>query len=175
MGMVIELEAWNKGLERVRKTPNYQGRIELIVCLGLNGHKQEVRYCEVDKEDGLRGDNLELGPTCDTSGYISLLNSRVMALFDDDRKRWKNTDNQFFVDLDLSSENVPAGTRLQMGTSIIEILHPQRLSEHMVYRNFGSEAAARVSTSLGEAFSWGVYARVVRSGRISVGDAIAKL
>ena len=49
------------------------------------------------------------------------MNSRVIALVAQDRARWPLAGDQLYVDLDLSADNLPAGTRLAIGAAVIEV------------------------------------------------------
>ena len=60
-------------------------------------------------------------PLPDRDGSGVPVNARVIALGARSGARWALAGDQFFVDLDLAKENLPAGTRLAMGSAIIEV------------------------------------------------------
>ena len=101
------------------------------------------------------------------------MNSRVVDFIAQDRDRWALAGDQLFVDLDLSAENLPPGTRLSMGTAVIEVTpHPHTGCAKFVER-FGVDAMKFVNSPRGRQLSLrGINARVVRPGRIHVGDVI---
>ena len=74
---------------------------------------------DLDVTEGLVGDNWRSRGsrhTKDGSAHqemqLNLMNSRVVALVAQSEDRWALAGDQFFVDLDLGRENLPAGTRL---------------------------------------------------------------
>ena len=52
---------------------------------------------------------------------LNLMNARVAALVAVDPDRWALAGDQLYVDLDLSVANLPPGTRLALGSAVIEI------------------------------------------------------
>ena len=52
---------------------------------------------------------------------LNIMNSRTVELIAGEKTRWKLAGDQFYVDFDLSDENAPAGTRLAIGTAILEV------------------------------------------------------
>jgi len=93
---------------------------------------------ELDLQEGLVGDNWSTrgsSPTADGSSHpdmqLNIMNSRVIALVAQDKERWQLTGDQLFIELDLSAENLPPGSRLAMGTGVYRSHSgtPRRLSE----------------------------------------------
>ena len=83
---------------------------------------------QLDVAEGLVGDNWHARgsrQTKDGSAHsemqLNLMSSRVIALIAQSDERWALAGNRLFVDLDLGKENLPAGTRLALGTAIIEV------------------------------------------------------
>ena len=52
---------------------------------------------------------------------LNLINARALDLIAADKSRWQLAGDQLFVDLDLSGANLPRGSRLAIGTAIIEV------------------------------------------------------
>jgi hypothetical protein len=55
---------------------------------------------------------------------LNIMNSRVIALVAQNKERWQLAGDQLFIDMDLSAENLPSGTRLAIGPSVIEVTAP---------------------------------------------------
>jgi MOSC domain-containing protein YiiM len=104
------------------------------------------------------------------------MNARAIALFaGEDRNRWAEAGDQLYVDYDLSEDNAPAGTRLQIGSAVIEITVPPHTGCAKFSKRFGPDALRIVNSPEGRFLRLrGVNARVVEAGAIAVGDAITK-
>jgi MOSC domain-containing protein YiiM len=175
-----ELEA---GLPGLLTSPRDQGTLELIVRRPAIGVREVLAIGELDLSDGLVGDTWKLrGNSRSVDGgphpemQINVMNSRVVDFIAQDRDRWALAGDQLFVDLDLSAENLPPGTRLSMGTAVIEVTPQPHTGCAKFVERFGVDAMKFVNSSRGRQLSLrGINARVVRPGRIHVGDVINKL
>jgi MOSC domain-containing protein YiiM len=80
-----------------------------------------------------------------------------------------------FVDFDLSETNVPPGTRLAIGSAVIEITAPPHLGCKKFSARFGPDAMKFVNSPEGKQLHLrGVNAKVVQAGVIRTSDAIKK-
>ncbi|MXX88757.1 MAG: hypothetical protein F4Y68_05840 [Boseongicola sp. SB0665_bin_10] len=106
---------------------------------------------------------------------LTLMNSRTITLLAGSRDRWALAGDQFYVDLDLSRENLPAGTRLAIGSATIEVTDVPHTGCKKFMSRFGIEALKFVNSRRGgELCLRGINARVVVSGRVEAGDKIQK-
>ena len=107
---------------------------------------------------------------------LNLMNARVIALLAQTKRRWPLAGDQLFVDLDLSADNVPPGTRLAIGTAVIEVTNQPHTGCGKFVERFGADAMTLVNSELGRRLRLrGVNAKVVEPGRIRVGDLTRKL
>ena len=111
-----ELEA---GLAEVRRSPRDEGVLELLVARPREGERQVLEEGELSLPDGLVGDSWRSRISARTSDgsphpdtQLNLMNTRMVALLAQTKSRWPLAGDQLFVDLDLSADNVPPGTRL---------------------------------------------------------------
>jgi hypothetical protein len=175
-----ELQA---GLEHILCSPKESGSIDMIVRRPQVNEREVLQEGELDTAMGLIGDNwLQKGyrKTTDGSAHpemqINLMNTRVISLVAGARENWPLAGDQFFVDMDLSDENLPAGTRLHLGTAILEITAEPHLGCKKFTERFGLEAMKFVNSGLGKELNLrGINAKVVHSGRVSTGEVIKKL
>ena len=104
------------------------------------------------------------------------MSSRAAALVAGDRERWPLAGDQLYVDLDLSDENLPPGTRLALGSAVLEVTDEPHTGCKKFTARFGLDAMAFVNSPVGRALNLrGINARVVESGTVRVGDAVTKL
>ena len=109
---------------------------------------------------------------------LNIMNARAIRLLADspDRDRWALAGDQLYLDLDLSEANLPAGTRLALGTAVIEITDQPHTGCHKFSARFGVDALRAVNSPVGrELHLRGINARVVESGVVRAGDAVHKL
>jgi MOSC domain-containing protein YiiM len=78
--------------------------------------------------------------------------------------------------MDLSAENLPAGTRLAIGSAVLEITPPPHTGCHKFVARFGLDAMKFVNSELGRELRLrGLNAKVIQSGTIRVDDIVKKL
>jgi len=177
---MAELEA---GLDEIRKSPRDGGVLELIVRRPQIEEREVLFEGELDLVNGLIGDCWSTrGSTSTADGsanpemQINIINSRVIALVAQDKDRWPLAGDQLYLDLDLSAENLPAGTRLTIGSAMLEVTAPPHTGCHKFVSRFGLDAMKFVNSALGRELNLrGINAKVVSPGIIQVGELARKL
>lgn len=175
-----ELEA---GLEEIRSSPKDAGLLELIVRRPRVEEREVLAEGELDPLQGLVGDCWrERGSsrTPDGSAHpemqLNIINTRLIALVAQGRERWPLAGDQLYLDMDLSGENLPAGTRLALGEALIEVTPQPHTGCKKFVSRFGLEAMKFVNSKVGrELHLRGINARVIRRGIIRVGDVAKKI
>jgi hypothetical protein len=171
-----ELEA---GLEEIGRSPKDVGLLEMIVRRPGVGERELLDEGQLDQAEGLVGDNWRtrnVGRAPNPDAQLTLMNSRVAALVSQDKDRWQLAGDQLFVDLDLSQDNLPAGTRLTIGSAVIEVTAQPHTGCAKFVERFGPDALAFVNGNEQKAMRLrGMYARTVQPGVIRVGDRATKL
>ena len=174
-----ELEA---GLDVIRQSPKDDGVVELIVRRPAVGEREVIREAVLDITDGLVGDNWRTRGNPRTEDgkshpdmQVNIMNVRAVALVAGDESRWPLAGDQLFVDLDLSGVNLPPGTRLAIGEALLEVTPPPHTGCLKFVARFGIDAMKFVNSPVGRAHNLrGINAKVVRNGRIRVGDLVSK-
>jgi MOSC domain-containing protein YiiM len=173
-----ELEA---GLDDIRAAPENDGVLELIVRRPAVGEREVVDDAELDVEVGLVGDTwLARGYRKSPDGaahpgmQITLTNARAIALIADSRERMPLAGDQLYVDLDLSGDNLPPGTRLGIGGAVLEVTGEPHNGCAKFAERYGIEAVRFVNSPDGKALHLrGINSKVVEGGPIRRGDRIA--
>ena len=171
------------GLAGLEPSPRDEGVVRLIVRRPRTGQREVIDEGELDTVTGLVGDNWQhRGCSRTTDGrahpdmQINLMNARVIGLIAGHPSRWALAGDQFFVDLDLSAANLPPGTRLALGSAVIEVTNQPHTGCAKFIERFGLDAMKFVNSPEGRVRQLrGINARVVSNGRVRAGDAIRKL
>jgi hypothetical protein len=177
---MAELEA---GLAEIRQSPADGGELQLIVRRPEVGVREAIDTGDLDVVDGLVGDtwrNRKSRLTSDGSPHpdmqLNLMNTRAVALVAQDKSRWALAGDQLFVDLDLSAANLPPGTRLAIGSAVIEVTAQPHTGCAKFLARFGVDAQKFVNSPIGRQLNLrGINAKVIENGRIRVGDLARKL
>jgi hypothetical protein len=177
---LTELEA---GLEHVRQAPQNGGVLVLMARRPMTDEREILEQAELDVSDGLVGDNWRVrgsSRTADGSAHpemqLTLMNSRLISLIAQEPERWALAGDQLFVDLDLSASNVPPGTKLALGSAVIEVTGQPHTGCQKFAERFGTDALKFINSSLGRQLQLrGINAKVVQSGVIRVGNVVRKV
>jgi MOSC domain-containing protein YiiM len=107
---------------------------------------------------------------------LTVMNARVIALVAQSKERWPLAGDQLFIDLDLSADNLPPGTRLSIGSAVIEVTEQPHTGCQKFMARFGQAALRFINSPTGKQLQLrGVNAKVVHSGMIRVGDVVKKM
>ena len=174
---IAELETMVDG---ILAAPIDSGPIEMIVRRPAEGDREVVESGELSTDRGLIGDNWI--DRTDENGepyrpaQITLMNSRVADAVATSRDRWPLAGDQIYVDLDISHENLPAGSRIRVGEAVVEISEVPHTGCDKFASRFGKEALRFANVGMGKDKRFrGVNAFVVESGVVRVGDKITKI
>ena len=177
---MAQLEA---GLEEIRQSPQDKGILKLIVRRPQGNAREVLQMGELDLTEGLVGDTWKTrgsSRTADGASHLdmqlNIMNSRVAALVAQKENRWQLAGDQLFIDLDLSYENLPTGTRLAIGAAVIEVTaQPHNGCKKFVER-FGLDAMEFVNSPLGKQLHLrGINAKVIQACEIRTSDLVKKI
>jgi hypothetical protein len=175
-----ELEA---RLDHIRESPLDNGTLDLIVARPEVDRRHVLKQGRLDLVDGLIGDTWRTrGNTstpdgsADPEAQLTVMNSRLATLVAGSPDHGGLAGDQLYIDLDLSTRHLPAGSLLRIGDAVIEITaKPHRGCAKFAAR-FGNDALRFVNTGQGLVLNLrGRNARVVVPGTISQGDAVKRI
>ena len=177
---MAELEA---ALDHLRQTPKDDGVIELIVRRPKVDQREVIDEAELDPAGGLIGDNWSVrgsSRTPDGSAHpemqINIMNARVTALVAQEKERWPLAGDQLYIDMDLSKENLPAGSRIAIGSAVLEVSPFPHLGCHKFVSRFGIDAMKFVNSEVGKQLCLrGINAKVIQGGVVKVGNKARKV
>ncbi len=175
-----ELEA---ALDHIRQAPSDHGTLELIVRRPAVDEREVLEVGHLSLEEGLVGDTWvqrgssktpDGGPLLDAQ--INIMNARTIAAVAGPIDRWALAGDQLYIDLDISTETLPPGTRLALGDAVIEVTAEPHTGCQKFSSRFGLAALRFVNSPTGRALNLrGINARVVHPGPIHQGDSVTRL
>lgn len=171
------------GLDEIAEAPADKGRLEAIVVRPEINERRPVNSVELSAEDGVKGDHWAKGcwkslsdGSPDPDVQICIMSARVIRLLAGDKANWPPAGDQLFIDLDLSRDNLVPGQRLKLGGATLEITEVPHNGCQKFIERYGLEATQFVNSKFGKEHRFrGVYAKVVETGSVSVGDIIEKI
>jgi hypothetical protein len=166
----------------VRSAPRDLGVVHAIVRRPSVESRQVVAEAMLDEDDGLVGDNWRARGSSSTpdgsanrEAQLAIMSTRVLEAIEPDPARWALAGDQLLVDIDLSIEHLPPGTRLLIGGAELMISEKPHTGCAKFSARFGSDALRWINTVEGRELRLrGVNARVVRGGLVRVGDEIRR-
>jgi hypothetical protein len=175
-----ELEA---GLPYVLESPATDGVLRLIALRPAIGERLLVETAALTHVDGVRGDNwLPRGSRQTDDGraevdrQITVMNIRVAELVAGTPDRAPLAGDQLYVDVDLSVDNLPAGTHLRIGPTVLRVSEEPHLGCAKFVERFGPEAMRFVNSPEGRRLRLrGLNARVLTPGDVTLGDTVARV
>lgn len=183
MSRYLTMDELEAGLVEIGQSPKEKGMLEMIVCRPDEDERLVLEHAELDPTEGLIGDNWRARGSRHTEdgkahpdSQIAIMNSRIIQLLAQDRSRWPLAGDQLYVDLDVSSDNLPPGQQITIGTALLEITDMPHTGCAKFTERYGHDAIRFVNSPEGRRFRRrGLYARVLRPGTISVGDVVSKV
>ena len=177
---MAELEA---ALPDILAAPKDEGRIDGIISRPAKEERNDMPSAMLTLEGGTEGDHWakRCWRTTDAGDphpdvQICIMMSRCIGAIAGDRANWPPAGDNLFIDMDLTPGNAPSGTRLAMGSVILEITEEPHNGCQKFIDRFGRDACLFVNTGQGKELRLrGIYGRVVQNGRVSVGDVVKKI
>lgn len=163
-------------LDEIRRAPRDAGMIELIARRPREGERDILDEAQLDRTDGLVGDRWSAADSKRRPGHqVTLINARVIRVLAPEQRDWAIAGDQIYVDLDLSEANLPPGTQLAIGSTLIEVSPEPHRGCAKFGARFGSDVLRWVNSPDGRALNLrGIHAFVIEGGTIRRGDTVRK-
>ena len=162
------LEELEEGLDALPRGPWDRGRVELIVARTAGGRRERPDRVRLEADAGIPGDawGRQQGRAITAMEFDVaelIANGQPLALFGDN----------FYLTLDLSTDNLPAGSRVRVGGAVLEVTAMPHNGCRKFRARFGADAQRFVSNpELRHRNLRGVYMRTVEGGEIAPGDPV---
>lgn len=170
-------------LPDILAAPKAEGRLDLIVVRPAAGLRETPARVALSAAGGVAGDHWAAGcwrvtedgrPHPDVQ--VCLMMSRCIRAIAGPMDAWAAAGDNLFLDMDLTPANAPPGTRLALGTAVLEITEEPHTGCQGFIDRYGRDACIFVNTGAGKIHRLrGIYARVLRDGEVAVGDAVARI
>lgn len=175
------LDELAKRLITLAPSPMDEGRV-VMLCSRLEGKERWLpEVVTVDPVTGFAYDRWHRSRSEGEEKYkeiyremqVATMEVRIAELIANGQPLSLFGDN-LFLDLDLSKENLPAGSRLSLGESAIaEVTAAPHNGCKKFHARFGADALRFVSSKETRHRNLrGIYLRIVEGGEISLGDAV---
>ena len=178
----LSRERLEAGLNQILDSPPDRGRVVLVVRRPDVGKRELPDHAVLDPLTGLDGDNwLTRGSSSTPDGsaspdrQVTVMNARVAELVAGGSDRMALAGDQLYVDLDLSTDNLPAGSLLAVGQAVLRVSEAPHLGCAKFVERFGPEAMRFVNSRLGRQLRLrGMNTRIVVPGTVRLGDLAVK-
>ena len=169
---LADLEA---GLRALAPAPTDLGTLELIVRRRPDGVRETPERVRLTHEDGVPGDDWSRRPPQDPEAQLAVMQHAVATLIANGQPVTVFGDN-LFVDLDLSAQNLPTGTRLRVGDAVVQVTPKAHNGCKKFLARFGADGLTLVQAPPTRHLNLrGIYWKVVEPGDVHVGATITVL
>jgi MOSC domain-containing protein YiiM len=182
MRQTDELTRLEENLDHIRASPADNGTVELIARRPDVDEREVLAEALLDLDEGLVGDTWRVRGSTRTPGgpnldaQLTVMNARAAAAIAGERARWPLAGDQLYVDFDISRTNLPPGSRVQIGSAVIEFSEPPHTGCAKFSARFGVDALKFVNSEVGRDLRLrGANCRVVVAGTVRPGDEVRKL
>jgi MOSC domain-containing protein YiiM len=166
---LADLERMLMGLPRL---PTDRGRVSLLVRRVQEGEREILDRVVLAPGAGVPGDRWIRKPRPNPETQIAVMQKDVAELIANGQPLTLFGDN-LFLDLDLSVSNLPPGSRLRVGSAILEVTPTAHTPCKKFRVRFGEDAVQFVSRpEFGHRKLRGIYVRAVETGEIRTGDPV---
>ncbi|MFM1768117.1 MAG: hypothetical protein RJA22_646 [Verrucomicrobiota bacterium] len=161
-----------EGLAALPAAPRDEGAVRLLLRRGRGGRREYPERVQLDVRAGVPGDKWSRRARSSTDSQLAVMQHDLAVLIAHGQSLGLFGDN-LFLELDLSRDNLPTGSRLQVGGAVLEVT-PLPHDGCRKFRSRFGEAALRFTADPARRHRnlRGIYLRVVEPGEVAVGDVV---
>ena len=165
-------------LDHLRSAPKDEGTLALLVRRPAVGEREILDAGELSTDVGLvgdcwltRGSSSRSGGAAHPDKQLNVMPYRMVSFLADTPEEQALAGDQLYLDLDLSVDNLPTGSRIAIGDAVIEVTEPPHRGCDKFMARFGRDAMAFVNNREGRALRLrGLNAKVVTPGTVTSGS-----
>jgi MOSC domain-containing protein YiiM len=149
-----------------------EGPLVLVVARPVAGERVTPQKCRLTPEGGVEGDRWILRENPSIRSQVTMMRADVARVFANGQPLSLFGDN-LLVEIDLSTANLPAGTRVRVGDALCEVTDKPHTGCTKFAARFGQ--AARDLTTHEDFADWrlrGLHVQVIEAGDVSPGDRV---
>lgn len=151
----------------------------VIRCIGVrkgNDVHETPLAVEVTRAEGVVGDRWTPGDDPERHSQITLMNSTAAELIAHGDTPPQTSGDNFYVDLDIGEQALPVGTRLRLGTAVLEVSPEPHMGCSKFSARFGKDALrwARFKSNRRLRLR-GIHCLVIEDGFAKTGDEVVVL
>jgi len=163
--------ALTAGIVQLRP-PRDAGTVDLLVARGPEGERRRPAEVVLTAQGGMPGDRWAAQDKYGPDYQLATTRSDLARLFANGQPLELHGDN-LFLHLDLSSENLPTGSRLQLGEAVVEVTPvPHNGCKKWVQRFGLDPMQLNLDPAYRSLHLRGIYLRVIEDGRVRLGDPV---
>jgi hypothetical protein len=167
----LDRAALEAGIASLR-APLDDGAVALLVARGPAGERHLLDQAELTAEGGMPGDRWAEQTKYGRDYQLAVTRADFARLIANGQPLELHGDN-LFLDLDLSSGNLPAGTLVRAGQALLQVTPIAHNGCKKWVQRFGLlPMQLNLHPDYCELHLRGIYLRVVEDGRVRVGDRV---
>jgi hypothetical protein len=167
-----ELEA---AIARLEPAPRDQGRVVLLVARGPNGERTLHTEALLTENGGMPGDRWVSQDKYGPEYQLATMRADFARVIANGQPLELHGDN-LFLELDLSSENLPTGSLVRLGQALLRVTPQAHNGCKKWVQRFGlAPMQMNLDPAHRRVHLRGIYFQVVEAGRVRPGDAAVVL
>ncbi|MBK9991172.1 MAG: hypothetical protein IPP19_10670 [Verrucomicrobia bacterium] len=181
--MPVTIEELDRLYRALPPRPTDTARVDALNVRPGPDQREERTMIELDPVRGAIGDRWERKTWLylqdgrpDPRVQVALCNSTILTLIQTATGVRHHPGDTIFTDLDLSAQNLPVGSRLQIGPAVLEISDVENDACAKFAAHYGAEVLHWIRLPQNRPLRLrGLFAKIVCGGPIRVGDTVTKL